>query len=568
MALARYLRRSSNAAVPGIFRLLSRNLRCQTSGMMHRSFPASAAQQRAWSWLPDRQILLLLGPYAAGFAFTHWIAAAWGGTGFYSLWYPAAGLRLAFLWHAGARLTPFIAIVEILVGTAKGLFSLGVPDWPLTLWGIVRPVFAYGATVAAIRWLASGSRANVLVPPMPLGLAAVAAPNVAALSALPEALWRPDLTGVQGVRDMITSLAAFAVGDLLGVLMLAPPLLWITQMFARRRRPRLRIDTGWWPALAESTALLLGAIGLTEILRRVGLGMQPMPVILAVAWIGLRFGRAPVWLALLVVTLLMLPHTAQGMTTAARLELHLSLATVVVVGYLAGSFADAQRQARVDVERRDRLLFQAERLKTLRAMSVAVIHEVSQPLSTLAIEAKHLHAITGVSDPEIAQSAALIDRKAATLSHLVRRLRGYGGRVVDEPTPLPVSALIESVAALVAPEAKSRGITLKVAPVDPDLVVLAQEVELAQAVVNLLRNAIQAASDGTVRLAAAREGQRAEIIVTNRQGADIAPHGGMGVGTLVARAIVEAHGGAVSRSLTPYGDVIATISLPAIGETA
>lgn len=536
--------------------------------MMHRSFPAPAAQQRAWSWLPDRQVLLLLGPYAAGFAFTHWIAAAWGGTGFYSLWYPAAGLRLAFLWHAGARLTPFIAIVEILVGTAKGLFSLGVPDWPLTLWGIVRPVFAYGATVAAIRWLASGSRANVLVPPMPLGLAAVAAPNVAALSALPEALWRPDLTGVQGVRDMITSLAAFAVGDLLGVLMLAPPLLWITQMFARRRRPRLRIDTGWWPALAESTALLLGAIGLTEILRRVGLGMQPMPVILAVAWIGLRFGRAPVWLALLVVTLLMLPHTAQGMTTAARLELHLSLATVVVVGYLAGSFADAQRQARVDVERRDRLLFQAERLKTLRAMSVAVIHEVSQPLSTLAIEAKHLHAITGVSDPEIAQSAALIDRKAATLSHLVRRLRGYGGRVVDEPTPLPVSALIESVAALVAPEAKSRGITLKVAPVDPDLVVLAQEVELAQAVVNLLRNAIQAASDGTVRLAAAREGQRAEIIVTNRQGADIAPHGGMGVGTLVARAIVEAHGGAVSRSLTPYGDVIATISLPAIGETA
>ena len=41
----------------------------------------------------------------------------------------------------------------------------------------------------------------------------------------------------------------------------------------------------------------------------------------------------------------------------------------------------------------DRMLFQAERLKTLRAMSVAVIHEISQPLSTLAIEAKHLHEI-------------------------------------------------------------------------------------------------------------------------------------------------------------------------------
>lgn len=536
---------------------------------MRSTDPAPAAQKHRWSWLPDRRSLLLLGPYAAGFAITHWIAAAWAGAGFYSLWYPAAGLRLALLWHAGARLTPFVAIVEILVDMAKGLFPLGSPDWPLILWGIVRPVFAYGATVAAIRWLASGSRASVLIAPMPLGLAAVVAPNVAALSALPEALWRPDMTGVAGTRDMITSLAAFAVGDLLGVLILAPPLLWITEMLARRRRPRLRISAAiGWQALAESAALLLGAIGLTEILHRVGLGVQPMPIILAVAWIGLRFGRAAAWLALAVITLLMLPQTAQGMATAARLQLHLSLATVVVVGYLAGSFADAQRKARLDVTRRDRLLFQAERLKTLRAMSVAVIHEVSQPLSTLAIEARHLHAITGVSDPEIAQIAALIDRKAATLSHLVRRLRGFGGHVVDKPTPLPVSALIETVATLAAPEAKSRGVALKVDPVDPDLVVLAQEIELAQALVNLLRNAIQAASDARVRLTAVRKGDRIDIIVANRNGADITPHGGMGVGTLVARAIVEAHGGTLARALSAQGDILATISLPTIGELA
>jgi len=367
--------------------------------MMCSTDPAPAAQKHRWSWLPDRRSLLLLGPYAAGFAIPHWIAAAWGGAGFYSLWYPATGLRLALLWHAGPRLTPFVAIVEILVDIAKGLFPPGSPDWPLILWGIVRPVFAYGATVGAIRRLASASRASVLVAPMPLGFAAVVAPNVAALSALPEALWRPDITNVAGTRDVITSLAAFAVGDLLGVLILAPPLLWITEMLARQRRPRLRIRGAIrWQALTESTVLLLGAIGPTEILKRVGLGVQPMPVILAVAWIDLRFGRAAAWLALAVITLLMLPQTAQSMATAARLQWHLSLATVVVVG----SFADAQRKARLDVTRRDRLLFQAERLKTLRAMSVAVIHEVSQPLSTLAIEARHLHAITGVSDPEIA----------------------------------------------------------------------------------------------------------------------------------------------------------------------
>src|SRR3546814_4140279 len=106
---------------------------------------------------------------------------------------------------------------------------------------------------------------------------------------------------------------------------------------------------------------------------------------------------------------------------AARLELHLGVAAVVIVTWLAGSFADAQKAAGAALERRNRLLFQAERLKTLRAMSVAVIHEISQPLSTLAIEANHLKDRTAGLAPDIAESAALIDRKARTLSELVDR---------------------------------------------------------------------------------------------------------------------------------------------------
>lgn len=534
------------------------------AAMASESVPVSCWQRRRW--IPDQRQVALLVAYAAGFAIAHWMAGAWGGAGFYSVWYPAAGLRLALLWYAGAWLTPYVALTEVSVDIAKGIFSLSSPDWPLILWGIVRPVFAYGVTVATIRWLASGSRATVLIPPMPFGLAAVAAPNIAALTALPESLLRPDMTRVQSINDVMTSLSAFAVGDLLGVLVLAPPLLWIAELLTRRPRLwRWRMADISWSALAEGSVLLAGGIVITESLRRLGLGVQPMPVILAVAWIGLRFGRAAAWVALAIVALLMLPQTAEDMTTGARLQLHLSLATVVVVGYLAGSFADAQRQARADVERRDRLLFQAERLKTLRAMSVAVIHEICQPLSTLAIEAKHLHDITGISDPEIAESAALIDRKAATLSNLVRRLRRYGGRTVDEPTPLPLSALIESVAALAAPEAKNEGVTLKIDPVDPDLVVLAQEVELAQAVMNLLRNAIQAAGDSQVRLSAVKLNDQIEIMVLNRLSVDVAPKAGMGVGTLVARAIVEAHGGTLSRIISPHGEVKAAISLPLTG---
>ncbi|MCK9826216.1 hypothetical protein NOCD_22250, partial [Nocardioides cavernae] len=131
----------------------------------------------------------------------------------------------------------------------------------------------------------------------------------------------------------------------------------------------------------------------------------------------------------------------------------------------AGSFADAEARALAAVARRDRMLFQAERLKTLRAMSVAVIHEISQPLSTLAIEARHLVEISARADPEIAETARLIERKTATLSTLVRRLRRFGGRAVDEPSLLPVATLLDTVTALARPEASVAGVAIRIAPV-------------------------------------------------------------------------------------------------------
>ena len=181
------------------------------------------------------------------------------------------------------------------------------------------------------------------------------------------------------------------------------------------------------------------------------------------------------------------------MDTPERLQRHLALATIVVAGYLAGSFADAQATARAMLERRDRLLFQAERLKTLRAMSVAVIHEVSQPLSTLAIEARHLHRLTAGRGDEIADGAALIDRKAEHLATLIRRLRRFGGHAEGAPQPLALTALMDMVATLAKAEAREAGVALSITPVDPAWQVMAQEVELAQAVMNLVRNAVQAA---------------------------------------------------------------------------
>ncbi|MBB5716303.1 ATP-binding protein [Sphingomonas aerophila] len=514
------------------------------------------------AWVPMRGDWILLALYAVGFWLAHGVAAPWGGTGYYSLWFPAAGVRLALLWRGGARLTIAAALVELLVDTIDGAVDPFGADRVLAIIGVVRPVVAYGLTVAAIRWLASGARAELLTAPMPFGLAAVLAPNMAALAALPQALLRPELTGVAGAHDVLLSLSDFAVGDLLGTLIVAPPLLWIADRLASREIPNFALRKA---ALAEAVGVLLASLLIAGTFTAAGLGLQPMPVLLATVWIGLRFGRAPAWMALVLVVALVLPQTAGATAAAARLQIHLALATVVVAGYLAGSFADAQAHARADLSRRDRLLFQAERLKTLRAMSVAVIHEVSQPLSTLAIEARHLHELSVGADPEIAAGAALIDRKAHALSDLVRRLRRFGGSAADQPSALPVSALLDTVSGLAQAEAKAARVRLEIDPGDPDLLVFAQEVELAQAAVNLVRNAVHACDDGVVRVDALKREEQVVISVHNR--CAVRPRGaaGMGVGLLVARAIVEAHGGRIERQ-DADGLITHSILLPLAGE--
>lgn len=501
---------------------------------------------------------LLLG-YGLSFVALHHAAEFWGFGAPYSFWFPAAGLRFALLWQMGARMAPAAAIAEMVAELATGELVLGrIPLFGLI--GVVGPTLVYGVVIHEVRQLA-GRRTPVLrFAPLPFALSALIAPVCACVTSLP---WAISNGAASDLHALVLALVSFSLGDILGVLILTPPLIWIADRISSGKPWDISFPRSL--PVIESLFLTAAAWGVVLVIRWAGFGLQIAPVLLSTCWIGLRCGRVGAWGSIIFSAAIVLPITGGVTNVSDAMGLHLLLASIAAVGYLTGSFAEAEAQSQATIAQRDRLLFQAERLKTLRAMSVAVIHEISQPLSTIAIEAHHLAAASAdgtISPLEISDTAGLIARKAEDLARMVRRLRRFGGRTADEPSSLPISLLLADVLDISAPEAKANGVRLDVAP-PPDINVHGHDIELRQVLLNLLRNAIAASPRGApVEIRCFRLGDMAHVIIENEDASRLTERTGMGVGLIIARSIAEAHGGRVNQEHPFPGKVRFVLTLP------
>ena len=481
--------------------------------------------------------LLVLG-YAVGFIVLHEIGVRWATQHFYSLWFPAAGLRFALLWRYGAWLALPCALAELAAQAALGRVDLTTLSGLLFAGSIVGPPLAYGVAIGLVRRRSASLRPALQNSPLTLALAAVAAPVAASLASLPWHMLRGARDDITGYAEAISTIVVFTLGDLLGVLVLAPPLLWLLSG-DRGFRPR------YWRRWGESLALMALCTAVVAGLYAVH-GLHLMPFILAVMWIGLRSGRRAAWAAIAIICLVVLSLPPSVVPQDRQLAVHMALAAIAVAGYLAGSYADTETRLQLDVRRRDRLLLQAERLKTLRAMSVAIIHEISQPLSTLSIETRHLARLSEAEQPdreELTAAACLVERKVTHLEDMVRRLRHFGGRASQEPAPIDADGLVSEAIDVVAPAARSARVALEVRG-ERGLAVWGQGVELQQALVNLLRNAIAASPGREVIISTSiLDDGMIGIEVANGLSIEKEQSSGMGVGLLVTRAIAEAYGG-------------------------
>ncbi len=163
----------------------------------------------------------------------------------------------------------------------------------------------------------------------------------------------------------------------------------------------------------------------------------------------------------------------------------------------------------VDVEEQ---LRQNEKLSALGLLAAEVAHEIRNPLTVMKMLYHSLDLKFPGGDPR-AKDAAIMGEKMDHLNRIVEQILDFARSTEPKLAAVNVNALLDDLALLTRHKLKNQGITL-VRELAPDLPpVLGDALQLEQAFLNLLLNAVQAMPSGgrltvTTRAVTAADGSR------------------------------------------------------------
>ena len=225
------------------------------------------------------------------------------------------------------------------------------------------------------------------------------------------------------------------------------------------------------------------------------------------------------------------------------------------------------------------------RVHTAGEMSVALAHEITQPLGAIENYAMAARRRAAMAMPDLPRVVELLDKiigQATRAGDVVTRMRGMAQRHELDPKPIDIGRAVDECIGMVKTDCDLRGIQVRPAPRARLPVVTVDEIHLQQVVLNLLRNAMEAidlAGPGARRAitVGVTVNAREEVEVQVRDsGAGIAEgelerifesfystkSSGLGVGLAICRKLIEAHGGKLWASHDPEGGALFRFTLP------
>jgi signal transduction histidine kinase len=270
---------------------------------------------------------------------------------------------------------------------------------------------------------------------------------------------------------------------------------------------------------------------------------------------------------------------------------------VVLFGLPAVTFgivAVRERRARGEVERLNaevtgtlnRLqatqqeLLVAERMATVGRLSLKVAHEVRNPIAAIELNAEMLQDIVrGRPGPDMDDATGLVAAirdQVTTLDALTEEYLAFARFPKPHFEDESINHLLEELAAFVRPVATRQGLTIHVAT-DPTVPMM--EIDralLRQAILNLVKNAMEALSrGGALTIESGCDGEAVTIAVSDTGGGittEVAGRlfepffttkpQGTGLGLSITRQIIEEHGGDLAWHNREGAGATFTIRLP------
>lgn len=232
-----------------------------------------------------------------------------------------------------------------------------------------------------------------------------------------------------------------------------------------------------------------------------------------------------------------------------------------------------RRQAQIDLEKR---LQHAQKLAAIGQLSAGVAHELGTPLSVIDGKAQRALRKDDLPAP-LEQALHSIRGEVRRMERIVRQLLDFGRRNVLEARAVRLDRLAQMAAAGVRDACEQSGVTLELEGPRPAPVVEVDPTLIERALVNLLRNAIDATPGGHVQLAwTATDDGVGLVVEDDGPGVDPAVRDrlfepffttkgvgeGTGLGLAVVHGIVEEHGGRVEVDTSPRGGARFRIVLP------
>jgi signal transduction histidine kinase len=303
---------------------------------------------------------------------------------------------------------------------------------------------------------------------------------------------------------------------------------------------------------------------------------------LPIIWIGIKYGYVGAALYLLATQIFIISALTYFDVDDDQFSVFQTLMFILsATGLLLGVAMTEREQAERLLRDQRAELARVGAQAAAAAMASTVAHEISQPLSAMSV---YLHSACLILDeeqyeeqltPSVAEArAALAEAEAQgqRTRAIIQRVRDFvaGGKLALES--LDLFRLVQKVSKLNEEEAQDRGVALRVEAATAIPSVRADRIAIEQALNNLIKNAIDSASErqdslGDVVIRLSQSGDRVVFDIDDN-GAGVAPEvadnlfetfettkpDGMGLGLPLALQIVRRHSGSLTwRALKPQG---------------